>query len=163
MVVEACEMYATKNGNAVLLNESTDFVACKVQFNKTLTLSYLGGGKKYLSMPDSNHNLKNLRGQIVSGTSAAPIGNFVFDPWMLKMVNVAKELYGIEDWDSNITVLCLASSKTVSKMLGCKFNDVGNCAKLILSLGFIRLRSFSINARELCWQDQCVYQQEALL
>ena len=58
---------------------------------------------------------------------------------MLKMVNVAKELYGIEDWDSNIAVLRLASSKTVSKMLGCKFNDVGKCASLILSLTFISL------------------------
>ena len=39
MVVEACEMAATKDGNDVLLNESTDGVAYKVQFNKTLNLS----------------------------------------------------------------------------------------------------------------------------
>ena len=38
MVVEACEMAAFKYGNAVLLNESTDYVACKVQFNKIPTL-----------------------------------------------------------------------------------------------------------------------------
>ena len=36
----------------VLLNESTDGVACEVKFNKTLTLSYLYGGKKYLYMPN---------------------------------------------------------------------------------------------------------------
>ena len=46
MMVEACEMAAVKDGNAVLLNDSTDGVACEVQFNKTLTISYLDVGKK---------------------------------------------------------------------------------------------------------------------
>ena len=73
-------MSTMKDGNAVLLNESTYGVACKVQFNKKLTLSYLDGGEKHLSMPNSNHNLKNYQGQMVSGTSAAQIGNFVIDP-----------------------------------------------------------------------------------
>ena len=35
------------------------------------------------------------------------------DPWILKIANVAKELYGIEDWASNAAVLRLASSKIV--------------------------------------------------
>ena len=59
MVVEACEMAAMKDVNAVLLNESTDSVEFEVQFNKTITLAYLDGGKKYLSMPNSNHNTNN--------------------------------------------------------------------------------------------------------
>ena len=113
MVVEACEISAMKDGNSVLLNESTDGVTYEVQFNKTLTLLYLDGGKKYLSMPDSNHNSKNCQGQMVSGTSAASIGIFVVDPWMLKMANVSKELYLIKDWASNAAALHLASSKTV--------------------------------------------------
>ena len=90
MVVEACELDATKDGNTVLLNESTYGVVYEVQLNKTLTLSYLDSGKKYLYMPDSNHNSKNFRGQMVSGTSAASIGI-----WMLKMANVAREIYCI--------------------------------------------------------------------
>ena len=77
---------------------------------------------------------------MVSGTSAASIGIFVVDPWMFKMANTAKEL---------AAVLRLASSQTVSKLLGCKFNDVGNRASLILSLTFIRLWSLSINTEEL--------------
>ena len=48
MVVEACEMAAMKDINSVILNESTYVVVYKVQFNKTLTLSYLDSGKKYL-------------------------------------------------------------------------------------------------------------------
>ena len=163
MVVEAFEMAAMKYGNAVLFNESTDGVACEVQFNKTLTLSYLDVGKKCLSMPDSNHNSKKFRAQMVSVKSAVSIRNFVVDPWMLKMANVVKELDHIEDWASNATVLHLASSKTVSKLLGCNFNNFGNCASLILSLTFIRIRSFSINARELRCQDGCVYQWATFL
>ena len=93
---------------------------------------------------------------MVSGTSAASIGNFVVDPWMLKMENVTKKLYCIEDWSIAAAVLQLASSKTVSKLLGYKFNNVGNYARLILSLTFIRLRSFSISTRELRWQYRYV-------
>ena len=80
MVVEACEMAAMKDGNSVLLNYSTDGVSFEVEFNKTLDFSYLDGGKKYLSIPDSNHNSKKRQGQMFSGTSSASIGNFVVDP-----------------------------------------------------------------------------------
>ena len=52
MVVEYCEMDVMKDGNAFLLKDSTDGVEFKVQFNKTITISYLDGGNKYLSMPD---------------------------------------------------------------------------------------------------------------
>ena len=48
-------------------------------------------------MTESNQNSKNCQGQLVSGTSAASIGNFVVDPWILKMENVAKYIYRIED------------------------------------------------------------------
>ena len=68
MVVEACEMAAMKDGNYVLLNESTYGVACEVQFNKPLTISHLNVGKKYLSMTNSNNKSKNRQGHMVSGT-----------------------------------------------------------------------------------------------
>ena len=45
---------------------------------------------------------------MVSGTSSASNKIFLVDPWMLKMVNVAKELYHIEDWDIDAAVLRLA-------------------------------------------------------
>ena len=61
------------------------------------------------------------------------------DPWILKMANVARELYHIEYWDSNAAMLRLESSINVSKLLGCKFNYVGKCASLTMSLPFIRL------------------------
>ena len=81
---------------------------------------------------------------------------FLVNPWIFKMANVAKELYCIEDWASDAAVLPLASSKTVSKMLRCKFNNVGNYVSIIVSLKFITLWSLSINARNLRWQGRCV-------
>ena len=82
-------------------------------------------------MADSNQNPKKCRDQMVSGTSAASIVNLVVDSWILKMANVAKEIYCIEDSDSNTAVLRLASSINLSKLIGCKFNDVGKCARLM--------------------------------
>ena len=108
MVLEAFEMSAMKYRNAVLMNDSTDGVACEVQFNKPLTISHLNVGKKYLSMTNSNNKSKNRQGHMVSGISAASIGNFVVDLWMLKVANFAKEFYRIEDWDSSAAGLRLA-------------------------------------------------------
>ena len=65
------------------------------------------------------------------------------------MATVAKTIYCIEDWASDAALLRLTSSKTVSKLIGCKLKDVGNFAILILSMNFIRLWSLSINTREL--------------
>ena len=68
-------------------------------------------------MSNSNHNPKSCQGQMVNGTSAVSIVKFMVDPWMLKMTNVAKELYRIEDWASNAAVLRLASPKMYQKCL----------------------------------------------
>ena len=100
---------------------------------------------------------------MVIGTSDASIGHFVVDPWMLKMENVAKEIYCVEDWACDAVVLCLHSPITPPKLIDCHFNDVGNCEILIVSLNFMRLQSFTINTRELDWRDQCVYQWATFL
>ena len=107
----------------------------------------------YTKNYEFDDNQKNCRVQMVSGKSAASVRKFVVDPWMLKMANVEKDLYHVEHWDNDTAVFRLALSKDVSKLLSCKFNNVRNCASLILSLTFIMLRSFSINERELRWQD----------
>eukprot|EP00957_Ditylum_brightwellii_P052308 3967283-Ditylum_brightwellii.AAC.1 len=101
-----------KDGNAVLLNKSTDGISCETQYSKNLILAYHCGNKIYLSFPDANHNIKNCRGQMVSSMSASSISYFVVDPWMLKIAGVLKELYCIEAWASDLIVLQLASPKT---------------------------------------------------
>ena len=71
MVVEASEISAMKDVNVVLLNESTDDVSCEIQCNKNLSLYYILGKNKYMSLPNTNQNLKNCRGQMVSVPSAS--------------------------------------------------------------------------------------------
>ena len=66
-VVEACEEAAKEVGNLVVLNTSTDGVSCEVQWNLSVLVDYLQGKINYISLPDPNHNVKNLRGQMIGG------------------------------------------------------------------------------------------------
>jgi hypothetical protein len=99
----------------------------------------------------------------VTGTSPSSIGSFVLDPWHLKMAGVAQELYRIEDWASDTVVLHLCSPLTVTKLINAGFDDVGNLSVLVVTLIFIRLRNYSVNARDLNWKDRCMYQWCSLL
>ena len=162
-VTAACNSAATNDGNSVLLNEATDGVSCETENNKKSTLLYLQGKQNFMGIADTNHNDKNGRGQIVSGTSPSSIGGYVADPWMLKLAGVSKELYRIADWASDALVLKLCSPLTISKLIECEFADVGNLSTLVVSLTFIRLRSYSVNARDLNWRERCIYQYLSLL
>ena len=79
IAVEATE----KVGNAVLLNHSTDGVSCEVQWNLDQLKSFLQGKSNQLALTDTNHNAKNLRYQLIGGSSVASIGKFAVDPWLL--------------------------------------------------------------------------------
>ena len=138
-------------------------MSCETENNKKSTLLYLDGKQNFMGIADPNHNGKNGRGQIVSGTSPSSIGWFVADPWMLKKAGVAKELYRIVDWASDGLVLKLCSPKTISKLMTCHITDVGNLSTLVVSLTFIRLRIYSVNASNLCWKERCIYQFLSLL
>ena len=162
-VSSACQEAATQDGNAALLNEATDGVSCETENNKTITLSYLRGDKNYLGLTDNHHNIKNGRGQAVSGSSASSIGHFVVDPWLLKLAGVSKELYRIIDWANDAIVLKLCSPSTISKLIKCEFEDVGNLSALVMSLTFLRLRAYSVDARGLNWRERCIYQYSSLL
>lgn len=116
-----------------------------------------------MALVDNKHNNKNARGQVVTGTSPSSIGSFVLDPWHLKMAGVAQELYRIEDWASDTVVLRLCSPLTVTKLINAGFDDVGNLSVLVVTLMFIRLRNYSVNASDLNWKDRCMYQWCSLL
>lgn len=162
-----CESAAAKDGNACLLNESTDGVSCDVENNKCLNINYLEGKSNTLALPDNKHNNKNARGQVVTGTSPCSLGSYVLDPWMLKLAEVVREHYRIEDWASDTVVERLCSSDTIVKLLNAlqekKFDDVGNCGVLVVTLLFIRLCNYSVNAKNVNWKDRCMYQWCSLL
>jgi len=123
-----CEKAAESIGNVAVLNSSTDGVSCEVHSNFSQVCRYIMGDSNQLSIPDPNHNVKNLRYQEIGGSGEVPavIGNYVFDSMMLKMARVARELLRIDDFASDALVLRLASHQTVSKLLCLETADIGN-------------------------------------
>jgi hypothetical protein len=63
-ILDACLAAAKTVQNVALLNQTTDGVSCEVQWNLTRMKSYLERASNHISVPDPNHNLKNLRFQI---------------------------------------------------------------------------------------------------
>ena len=162
-VLEACTTAAKNDGNAVLLNESTDGVSCETKWNLSVALLYLDGKTNCASLPDTNHNVKCARGHLVGGASPSSIGMYVVDPCMFKISGVTTDHFRIQDFASDALPLRLASCETVSKLISCNFPDVGNCAATIVSLTFLRLRSYAVNARNIKWKDRAVYTWASLL
>ena len=161
-VVEACIRATNEDGNAVLLNTTTDGVSTEVQWNLHTTLNYLDSNISYVSLPDTNHNVKNCRYQLVGGSSPASIGGHVFDPALLCLANVTQKLWRVEDFASDALLLKLASVETIQKLVNLTSRDnlncdVGNYAATVVSLVFLRLRVYAVNARSLPWQDRAIY------
>ena len=123
-----CKKAAQWIGNVAVLNDSTDGVSCKKQDNYNQVCKYIIGDSNQLSVPDPNHDVKNLRYQEIGGSGDVPavIGNYVFDTMLLKMAKVPRELLCIEDYASDALVLRLASHQTVHRLLGLNTGDVGN-------------------------------------
>lgn len=122
------------------------------------------GKNNQLSLPDTNHNVKNARYQLIGGSSPACIGRYVFDPSLLKLAEVNQKLWRIEDYASDALVLRLASSDTIHKLnsmsgvveSSCSINP-GSLSVTVVSILFLRLRVFAVNARGLSWMHRVWY------
>jgi hypothetical protein len=161
-VVNACLCATIEDGNSILLNTTTDGVSTKVQWNKEVTMDYLDGKINYVSLPDTNHNVKNSRYQLIDGSSPASIGAYVFDPAIIRLAKVNQKLWRVEDFASDALLLKLASADPIQKLhnlaLQDRMNcDVGNHAVTVISLLFVRLRAFAVNSRMLPWRDRALY------
>ena len=156
-------MAAAKDGNAVVLNEATDGVSCETVSNKGTTGNYIAGKTNQVAITDCNHNIKSGRGQVVSGSSASSIGIYVVDPWLLRLAGVPQHLYRIVDWASDVVVSRLCSPSTVSSLVNLGSEDVGNVSATVVTLMFLRLRSFSVNVGGLDWSHRIIYQYCSLL
>ena len=126
-VLAACVSAAASDHNAVVLNESTDGVSCETKWNYTQIIKYLGGETNVLSFPDTNHNVKNLRYQLIGGSSAASIGRYTFDPWLLKeATDVPKALVRVDDYASDAVAIGLGSARVVNSIAALNSEDAGN-------------------------------------
>jgi hypothetical protein len=72
--------------------------------NQKMNIDYLDGVSNTVAGTDTKHNNKNARGQMVTGSSPSSLGKCVIDPWHLKEAGVARELYAIQDWASDVVV-----------------------------------------------------------
>ncbi len=147
-VVQACIRATTEDTDAVLLNTTTDGVSTEVQWNLNTMLNYLDGKIDYVSLPDTNHNVKNCRYQLLGGSSPASIGGYVFDPALLRLAKVSQKLWRVEDFASDAVLLKLASVDTIKKLIDLSTRDnlncdVGNHAVTVTSLVFLRLRVYA--------------------
>jgi hypothetical protein len=161
-VVKACLRATIEDGNAILLNTTTDGVSTEVQWNLLVMLDYINGKINYVSLPDNNHNVKNSRYQFIGGSSLVSIGAYVFDPALIRLSKVNQKLWRVEDFASNAVVLKLASVDTIQKLhmlaLQDRINcDVGNHAVTVISHLFLRLWVYAVNSRMVPWRDQAVY------
>lgn len=59
-VLEACVNAASTDGNAVVLNESTDGVSCETKWNYTQVTKFLAGKTNVLALPDTNHTTSRI-------------------------------------------------------------------------------------------------------
>jgi hypothetical protein len=91
-VVKACLCETIIDGNAILLNTTKDRVSTEVQWDKEVMLDYIDGKINYVSLPDTNHNVKNSRYQLIGGSSPASIGVYVFDPARICLAKVNQKL-----------------------------------------------------------------------
>lgn len=100
-------------GNEVLTGDLTDGVSCETQSNVEQEKKILRGESNQLSFIDPNHNNKNCRYQLQGSSGAVPalIGNHVFDPMMLKLVGIPKELIQVEHYASDALDLKSACAK----------------------------------------------------
>jgi hypothetical protein len=100
---------------------------------------------------------------VIGGSSPAILGRYCFNPWLLKVAGVAKELYRIDDFASDALPMRLASERTIGKIIEYGSEDVGNSAVTVLSLAFMRLRSFAVNSRTTGWKQRAIYSWSTLL
>jgi hypothetical protein len=161
-VVKACLRATIEDGNAILLNTTTDGVSTEVQWNKEVMLDFLDGKISYVSLLDTYHNVKNSRYQLIGGSSPALIGAYVFDPALIRLAKVNQKLWRVENFGSDAVVLKVASVDTIQKLhnlaLQDRMNcDVGNHAVTVISLLFMRLWAYAVNSRMVPRRDWAVY------
>ena len=94
-VVNACLHATIEDGNSIMLNTTTDGVSTEVKWNKEVTLDYIDGKINYVSLPDTNHNVKNSRYQLIGGSLPASISAYVFDPTLIRLAKGSQKLWRV--------------------------------------------------------------------
>ncbi len=90
--VQCCDTLQKQGTDVVLLNTAVDGVSCESHFCRHQISSFLDRKSNILGLIAPNHNAKNSRYQMFSGSCASVmLGQYVLDPWILKLAGVPQE------------------------------------------------------------------------
>ena len=103
--------------NVHCVSMAFDGLATESEFVRKHMIAFMTGTINSVVMNDCNHAAKNLRSQLVLGTSTVSGGDEIFDVGILHLAGVSQDLYRVSDYASDVLVLQLCSSDTINKLL----------------------------------------------
>ena len=115
-------------------------------------IAFMNGMINSVVMTDCNHATKNLRSQLVLGTSIVSGGNAIFDVGILHLARVPQKLYCVSDYASDVLVLKICSSTTIIKLLQLLLSsneDQLNISFMAITFDFLRSFICTYNIVEL--------------
>lgn len=146
-----------------LVSVAADGVGCDNRWIMQQMKNFLKGLTRHVGIVDPNHNAKNGRYQYFGGSSATWIGKYIIDTELLRLAGVAKLLWRIKDFASDLLVLKLASYDTVDKLSSLVNEDPGSVGVLCATLFFMRARLCAVNSKTLGCRDRMVLMWSAML
>ena len=75
---------------------------------------FFDGATDFLATTDANHNMKNLRNQLIGGAGFTHIGDWPIEGTLLQLAGVHHELFRIKDYASDLLVCSYVHSTTSS-------------------------------------------------
>ena len=76
-------------------------------------IAWMKGNSNAVPMTDCNHQAKNVRSQLVLGSTILTGGNVLLDVSILRIAGISPELYKVNDYASDVIVLKLCGSNTI--------------------------------------------------
>lgn len=110
-----CSVDGIKNVQSVSI--AFDGLASEGKFIHKHLISFMNGTSQTLAMTNCNHVAKNMHLQLVLGSTMIIGGKGFFNVGILMLTGVTQELYCVNDYASDVAVLKLCSSETISKLL----------------------------------------------
>ena len=127
--------------NVHCVSMAFDGLATESDFVRKNLIAFMNGSINTIVMTDCNHAAKNLRSQLVLGTTIVKGGNAIFDVGILRLAGVPPDLYRVSDYASDVLVLQLCSSSTINKLLDLllkSHEDPLNLSFMAITLYFLR-------------------------
>jgi len=145
--------------NALLKGLST-----KSKFVTKHLINFLLGKTSSPIITNPNHNMKNLRYQVLGGSDVVTCGTSVINPQLLCDVGIPEPLYRVIDWASDKVVLQLVSSDTlmsihkhvqqVIQQNSISAAEYRSIVATVYMLYFMRVHLYCVNAKSVPVETQ---------